>query len=454
MGVVWAATHLVTRKPVALKALRPAYANDKQVIQRFLREARAACAVRHPNVVEIHDVLELDDGVPVMVMDLLEGESLGQRLLRDPRIPLPELATLLLPVVSAVGTAHTLGIVHRDLKPDNIFLSHTPTGIDVKVLDFGIAKLTATDGEAASTAGLTGTGAMLGTPYYMAPEQIYGEKDVDNRVDVWAIGVILYECLAGVRPTQAESIGQILRIVTRDGIKPLRSHCPDLPPEILELVDAMLTADRSKRPASLGAVADVLNRFATTPLITTSPRGYAYAPAAGLPQTPAEAQIGDAATIAASSPSSPSPSTLSASTTSVARRGPASLSARIGIGAALAAVLAGGAWYGIHASSAQTGTGSPTATVTTSAAAEPTTGASLPPPPPTTEPTTVTTTLASPPPSATATASTRRPDPTHKPVGTGTATNVAPPTTATGTASAATSATSHTPGGVVDKPPF
>ncbi|HEX7601899.1 MAG TPA: serine/threonine-protein kinase, partial [Polyangiaceae bacterium] len=258
MGVVWAAVQLVTRKPVALKALRTAHTGDKQLLQRFLREARAACAVHHPNVVEIYDVIVVEDGLPVMVMDLLEGESLGQRVEREHAIPLPELASILLPVVSAVGTAHSIGIVHRDLKPDNIFLSRTATGTEVKVLDFGIAKLTATDGDAAATGGLTGTGAMLGTPFYMAPEQIYGEKDVDHRTDIWAIGVILYECLAGVRPTQADSIGQILKVITRDGIKPLREICPDLPPDILDLVDRMLSVDRANRPSSLTEVGQVL----------------------------------------------------------------------------------------------------------------------------------------------------------------------------------------------------
>jgi serine/threonine protein kinase len=261
MGVVWAATNTMTLKPTALKFLKPAHAADPRVRARFLREARAACAVRHPNVVEIHDVLELDDGAPVMVMDLLEGETLGHRLDREQSIPLGELVPILLPVVSAVGTAHAHGVVHRDLKPDNIFLVQNVDGSStVRVLDFGIAKMTTTDGSAAETGGLTGTGAMLGTPYYMSPEQIFGERDIDHRTDIWALGVMLYECLSGARPTQAENIGQILKIVTTDGIRPLSTVAPFVPADVAELVGRMLSRDRALRPSSLREVRAILER--------------------------------------------------------------------------------------------------------------------------------------------------------------------------------------------------
>ncbi len=211
---------------------------------------------------QIHDVLEIEGGLPVMVMELLEGETLARKLERDGPLPVEQLARLMLPVLSAVGTAHELGIVHRDLKPENVFLASTRDGgVDVKVLDFGIAKLTATEGDAARSGGLTGTGAMLGTPYYMSPEQAFGEKDVDHRADVWSLGVIFYECLSGVRPTQAENIGQIFKIVMTDSIAPLAKRAPGLPTELTELVDRMLQRDRERRPADLREVVDVLARF-------------------------------------------------------------------------------------------------------------------------------------------------------------------------------------------------
>jgi hypothetical protein len=228
---------------------------------RFLREARAACAVRHPNVVQVHDVLELDDGSPVMVMDLLDGESLGARLRRSGKLPLAEAARITLQVVSAVGTAHAAGIVHRDLKPDNVFLVLRADGAtEVKVLDFGIAKLTAVEGDAAQTAGLTATGALLGTPHYMAPEQAFGERDVDHRADVWAIGIMLNEYLSGVLPTRAENVGQILKIVTTGAIRPLEELEPSLPREITALVGRMLARERDARPGDLGEVKAVLGR--------------------------------------------------------------------------------------------------------------------------------------------------------------------------------------------------
>ncbi len=235
MGVVWEAVHTVTRKPVALKFLKRTGHEDRRAVGRFLREARAACAVRHPNVVEVHDVLDLPDGLPVMVMELLTGETLAQRIARERVLPLPELARIMGHVCSAVGCAHALGIVHRDLKPENIFLA--ASGSDVRVLDFGIAKLTATEGDAAHTGATTGTGAILGTPYYMAPEQLFGEKDVDHRADIWALGIIFYEALSGVRPTLGANMGQIYKIVMTDAIVPLRERAPDLPAAILDLVD-------------------------------------------------------------------------------------------------------------------------------------------------------------------------------------------------------------------------
>ncbi|HEX8796148.1 MAG TPA: protein kinase [Polyangiaceae bacterium] len=262
MGVVWAARHVVTRKPVALKFVKHANRERPETRQRFLREARAACAVRHPSVVAVHDVLELEDGSPVMVMDLLVGESMAQRLERERALPLSEVARLMVPVCAGVGSAHALGIVHRDLKPDNIFLCDEVDGTaGVKVLDFGIAKLTATEGDAAHTGASTNTGVLLGTPYYMAPEQMFAEKNIDHRADLWAIGVILYEALSGKRPTQAENVGQILKVIARDKIVPLRRLAPSVPEPVLDLVGRLLEVEPEQRPSDLREVVDVLSKY-------------------------------------------------------------------------------------------------------------------------------------------------------------------------------------------------
>lgn len=262
MGAVWAATHTLTRSPVALKFLKPEATKNAAAVRRFMREARAATSVNHPNVIRVHDIFLLPDGAPVMVMDLLIGESLGQKLERERKILLPTLAAIMLPVVSAVGSAHASGIVHRDLKPDNIFLARLPDGtMSPKVLDFGIAKLNRNTPDAAESANLTRTGALLGTPYYMSPEQVFGEKDIDARADVWSVGVILYEALTGVRPVDGENLGQLFKVIATGTIRPIDEIAPDLPLAVRDLIGQMLVTDRTRRCASLQMAYDVLRRF-------------------------------------------------------------------------------------------------------------------------------------------------------------------------------------------------
>jgi serine/threonine protein kinase len=262
MGVVWAARHLESGAAVALKFLRrdPGVPEDPDSFKRFLREARAAAAVRHPHVVAIREVLEQADGPPVLVMELLAGESLRTRLTRGPRLSVEETARILLPVASAVGAAHAQGIVHRDLKPDNIFLSLDGGGApQVKVLDFGIAKVTRpTDDYPSLGHGLTGSGEVLGTPHYMSPEQVFGERDIDQRADIWALGVILYECLSGVVPTRAPNVGQVFKLIVAGGIKPLDRVAPEAPTDLVQLVQSMLARRRDQRPFDLNEIARVL----------------------------------------------------------------------------------------------------------------------------------------------------------------------------------------------------
>ncbi len=231
MGAVWAAEDTATGERCALKLMKDP-AGDPEARKRFLREGRAASAVHHPNVVRILDVLEPEGEPPAIAMELLEGESLRALLKRAQKLSPGELAESMVPVVSAVGAAHALGIVHRDLKPENIFLTRGPAGErTIKVLDFGIAKLTALDGEAVRSTGIT-TGAVLGTPAYMAPEQVFAEKDLDHRADVWALGVVFYECLSGVCPTEGENVGQVLKHVVARPFEPLGALVPELPEEL------------------------------------------------------------------------------------------------------------------------------------------------------------------------------------------------------------------------------
>jgi hypothetical protein len=322
MGTVWAVEDLETGARRALKLVNAEGEGDGAAgatgsRRRFLREARAASAVQHPNVVTIYDVLDRDDAPPALVMELLDGESLRARLDRDGALPLDALADVLVPVISAVGAAHALGVVHRDLKPENIFLA----GGVVKVLDFGIAKLTTLDDEAMRSTGLT-TG-VLGTPAYMAPEQVFGEHDLDHRVDIWALGILVYEALAGECPTRGANVGQVLKHVVSLPFTPIEERVAGLPRELAALVARMLTRDRDGRP-DLHEVLAVLGPHARHP-----------APSFGPPLAPAAAARRErsTATQAARPPSPVLP----------ARRRRRPLVAVAGI-TAIAIVVAIGAW--------------------------------------------------------------------------------------------------------------
>ncbi len=246
MGVVWAARHTVTGKPVALKFLKESRASDPKSHRRLVREAKAACAVRHPAVAEVLDVLELDSGVPFLVMDLLEGETLTAKLARQHTLTCAEARAIFVPVVEALRAAHAVGVVHRDLKPENVFLARGSDGAtQVKVVDFGIAKL----GSLADSPNVTDTGDLVGTPMYMAPEVVFGELDVDGRADVWALGVMLYEAFAGTAPTSAATVGLTLKAITREPIRPLSEVAPNAPAELASLVTRMLSQERDARPS-------------------------------------------------------------------------------------------------------------------------------------------------------------------------------------------------------------
>jgi serine/threonine protein kinase len=261
MGVVYRATDLESGRVVALKSLLPNLTDDRRIVKRFRREARAALAINHPNVVQMLDVIE-HDGVALLAMEFLSGESLERVLERRGHLPVGEVSEIMIRVISAVGTAHALGIVHRDLKPDNVLVVGDGGAHDVKVLDFGIAKLTATEGSAAQTEALTQTGALMGTPFYMSPEQAFGEKRIDQRSDVWSLGIILYRALTGVLPTYGETFADVYMNVVKRPFRSVREVRPELPEDVSALVMRMLERDCDKRPWDLREVYDVLARYA------------------------------------------------------------------------------------------------------------------------------------------------------------------------------------------------
>jgi serine/threonine-protein kinase len=192
-------------------------------------------------------------------MALLSGESLDRLLARRRTLSISETIAILLPLVAAVRAAHARGVLHRDLKPQNVFLALESEAAEpvVMLMDFGLAKVVGQDVET-----LTRTGAIVGTPHYMAPEQLYGERDIDRRADVWAIGAIAYECLTGRRPLEGGSYAQLVRNATRRALTPLAAQLPDAPPALAALVDGMLAHDRDDRPelAAVHAALDALAR--------------------------------------------------------------------------------------------------------------------------------------------------------------------------------------------------
>ena len=255
MGVVWAARSLDGDRPVALKMLK---VETPELTRRARREALVASLIGHPNIVEVKEVLRIDGAPPILVRDLLSGESLDRLLAREKKLPVAAAIRILLPLVAAVRAAHARGVLHRDLKPQNVFLARETEASEpvVLLLDFGLAKLIGQDVEV-----LTRTGAIVGTPHYMAPEQLYGEGDIDSRADVWAIGALAYECLTGRRPLDGTSYAQLVRSAGRDALRPTSELAPETPPALADLIDRMLAHDRAKRP-DLGDVHASLDELA------------------------------------------------------------------------------------------------------------------------------------------------------------------------------------------------
>ncbi|WP_394841718.1 protein kinase [Pendulispora brunnea] len=244
MGIVWAATHLITGRAVAIKVLKR---NGPEDAARLLREARVAASLQHRNIVQVFDLWQLPNtGVLFMVMDLLRGESLAERLHRERALSLAASAEILYEVASALKSAHAQGFVHRDLKPDNIFLAQENDGLTVvKVLDFGLAR--PMDPEVSPH--VTSSGAVTGTPHYMAPEQVFGEKQLDRAVDIWALAIVWVECLTGHMLFDGENFGQIFRKIALGEHAPLETVLEGFPPELVALIARMLAREPTKRPS-------------------------------------------------------------------------------------------------------------------------------------------------------------------------------------------------------------
>jgi serine/threonine protein kinase len=225
-GVVYEAVHPGLKKRVAIKTLHPKLAQDSEALRRFLREGEAASRIRHPHVVDINDV-GVHEGQPFLVMELLEGRDLKAYLAERGPQPLAEAVDLMLPIIAAVGAGHAAGVVHRDLKPHNIFIaSRGGVGPFPKVLDFGVSKMLDPGPGGVSWSGAE---AMMGTLCYMSPEQVRGHRHLDARVDQYALGLILYECLTAERVHAGDDQAEIVRRITEGQIERPRARLPELP---------------------------------------------------------------------------------------------------------------------------------------------------------------------------------------------------------------------------------
>jgi len=242
MGQVYRAVNLDVGRTVAIKVLREEHAQNAQVVERFLREARAANLVRHPNVVDVLDIGREADGTPFIVQELLDGEDLAHLVeRRGGTLPLREVIDILVPVIDAVSEAHAHGVIHRDIKPENVFLARGKHAPVPKLLDFGISKVSVPDQL------VTELGVMMGTPAYMPPEQIEGVQAADPRSDVWALGVMLFELITGRMPFQAATAPALFHAIATEDAPTLLEVGAEVPPEISRVVARCLRRVAAER---------------------------------------------------------------------------------------------------------------------------------------------------------------------------------------------------------------
>ncbi len=247
MGTVYDASHLRLSRRFAVKVLHVGVDND-EALGRFRREAEISSALGHPNIVEVIDIYRTDAGLPYIIMELLEGQDLARLLALQGRLPLPRMNEVLGQICDALGAAHRRGIVHRDLKPNNIFLCRTESrGEVVKVVDFGISKVMG------SHSVITRGSAILGTPAYMAPEQAEGRSaEAGPGADVYATGAMIFECLSGATPHQADTVHAMLYKVIHETPPHLGEACPGLPRAVGDVVARAMSRDPGDRYASMG----------------------------------------------------------------------------------------------------------------------------------------------------------------------------------------------------------
>lgn len=254
MGVIFEAKHVQLGTLVAVKVLRKDYADKPEVAERFLREARAAAQLRGEHICRVHDYGAMDDGTPFMVMELLEGCDLGTLVDQEGALPPELVANCIVQTCTAIAEPHARGMIHRDLKPTNLFLEQRGDDAPfIKILDFGIAKFEHLDGK------LTSTMSVVGSPSYMAPEQLRSTGTIDARTDIWALGVVMYELLTETQPFVGDSITDLALAITMEPPLPFASRVPD---GLADIVLRCLEKDPAERYQDVAELAAALAPFA------------------------------------------------------------------------------------------------------------------------------------------------------------------------------------------------
>jgi serine/threonine-protein kinase len=270
MGIVVEALHLYLGRPIAIKFMSPLLRGNHRGMGRFMVEARATARIQSEHVVRVFDVASLGDGTPYIVMEYLEGEDLREVLQKRGHLPVAEAVDYVLQACDGVAEAHGMGVVHRDLKPDNLFRCRRPHAPPlIKVRDFGVSKLLPAAVIALGSERTTGAHVMLGSPVYSSPEQLCEPQNVDARADVWALGAILYELIAGRPPFAADSVVELCAKVLGAEVEPLRVLRPEVPAELQAAIDRCMTKDREGRFSTVTELAEALAPFAARRLMAS-----------------------------------------------------------------------------------------------------------------------------------------------------------------------------------------
>jgi serine/threonine-protein kinase len=330
MGVVYEGRNLRIARRVAIKVLNAASAENDEAVARFEQEAQAAGRIGSKHIVEVLDLGHLPNGDRYMVMEFLEGESLRERMDRLPRAAPLQVAPLVLQLLDGLSAAHAAGIVHRDLKPENVFLQRTRDGDFVKLLDFGISKFTRD-----TTFDKTRTGSIFGTPYYMAPEHATGSKEVDHRVDIYAVGVIMYEALAGCLPFDGEVFTELLFKIALETPQPLDVLRPDLPAAWVQLVQRAMARKPAERFGTAREFHQALAALVASPASASVPLPVPTPSTNALPGPPAPSPgLGTVRSWTHSQPAAPATAQRASS------RAPIAL-----VGLVVAALAGAGGWW-------------------------------------------------------------------------------------------------------------